>query len=371
MSSDSKAHDHHEQDAKRAKPQPQEQIVQGPEDAFQTTVDPAVALQRVMSAPPGSLDPNDILSLQRAVGNKAVQRLIAQHKQMGISFRQNAQQNLEGDGGFDSGDDLEARINAGRTTGEPLAEDVRQPMEQAFGADFSGVSVHTGPEADALNQQLSAKAFTTGPDIFFKHGAYDPASSSGGELIAHELTHVVQQGSAAVKRQSTEVEAEPGGSLKEEQTYVTNGERSQTLQSKSFKDKPALLFKRGNREPLLKSEGLLHIRKSSHPVQEKVLQRELTEPGLLGGSKETSRWGNVVASIRRYNRMPEESIGDVQNKLGYLEAVKNHLRIWRSAKGEGSRGVRHREARQEKRRIATELWDNEIPRERQRLTVRL
>ena len=68
-----------------------------------------------------------------------------------------------------------------------------------MGVNLGGVNVHTSPEADELNQQLGAKAFTTGQDIFFRSGAYDPHSSAGQELIAHELTHVVQQGSGAVK----------------------------------------------------------------------------------------------------------------------------------------------------------------------------
>lgn len=67
-----------------------------------------------------------------------------------------------------------------------------------MGQDFSGVRVHTSPEADNLNRQLGAKAFTTGSDTFFRNGAYDPYSSSGQMLIAHELTHTVQQASGAV-----------------------------------------------------------------------------------------------------------------------------------------------------------------------------
>jgi hypothetical protein len=66
-------------------------------------------------------------------------------------------------------------------------------MERAFGADFSSVKVHTDAEADTLNQELNARAFTTGQDIFFRQGEYSPGSGSGQKLIAHELTHVVQQ----------------------------------------------------------------------------------------------------------------------------------------------------------------------------------
>jgi len=58
------------------------------------------------------------------------------------------------------------------------------------------VKVHADPQADSLNRSLSAKAFTTGSDIFFSQGTYNPATSGGKELLAHELTHVVQQGGA-------------------------------------------------------------------------------------------------------------------------------------------------------------------------------
>ena len=76
-------------------------------------------------------------------------------------------------------------------------------IEPAMGADFSGVRVHTGGQADALNRNLSSRAFTTRQDIFFKQGEYSPGSSSGRELLAHELTHVVQQDGDRVRRKLT------------------------------------------------------------------------------------------------------------------------------------------------------------------------
>ena len=87
--------------------------------------------------------------------------------------------------------------------GKPLDEKVRGQMERGFGADFSGVRVHTGAQADTLNRSLNARAFTTGKDIFFKRGEYNPGSSAGKELLAHELTHTVQQGAAGVQRTVT------------------------------------------------------------------------------------------------------------------------------------------------------------------------
>lgn len=99
----------------------------------------------------------------------------------------------EPDGGIAATPDPEAAIQRARGSGQPLSRGIRAPMEQAFGADFDGVRVHTGAESDLLNRSIQARAFTTGQDVFFRQGAYDPGSRGGQELLAHELTHVVQQ----------------------------------------------------------------------------------------------------------------------------------------------------------------------------------
>ncbi len=89
--------------------------------------------------------------------------------------------------------DLEASIQAARSSGRPIKPSMKEPMEQAFGSDFSQVRIHTDTQSDQLNRSIQAKAFTTGQDIFFRSGEYKPDSRAGQELMAHELTHVVQQ----------------------------------------------------------------------------------------------------------------------------------------------------------------------------------
>ncbi|MEH1828104.1 MAG: DUF4157 domain-containing protein [Nostoc sp.] len=96
-------------------------------------------------------------------------------------------------GGVAATSDLETSIQQERGGGQPLSDDIRQPMEQSFGTDFSGVKIHTDSRSDQLNQSIQARAFTTGQDIFFRQGEYAPESYGGKELLAHELTHVVQQ----------------------------------------------------------------------------------------------------------------------------------------------------------------------------------
>ena len=89
------------------------------------------------------------------------------------------------------------RLVERQAEGEPLPAMTRQRMESAFGHDFSRVRIHRGAEAGEISRQLSALAFTHGSHIYFGNGAYDPVGSSGKRLLAHELTHVVQQGQAS------------------------------------------------------------------------------------------------------------------------------------------------------------------------------
>lgn len=86
------------------------------------------------------------------------------------------------------------KIRQRRGQGSPLSEDVREEMETAFGGeDFSEVRIHTDGAAAELNAELGARAFTNREDIHFKSGLFDTDSTTGKHLLAHELTHVVQQ----------------------------------------------------------------------------------------------------------------------------------------------------------------------------------
>jgi hypothetical protein len=96
-------------------------------------------------------------------------------------------------GGFEAGPEIEGRLAASRGAGSPLPDEVRTFMEPRFGADFGGVRVHTGGDAADLSRSLSAQAFTHGQDIYLGGGRYDPGTTAGKRLLAHELTHVVQQ----------------------------------------------------------------------------------------------------------------------------------------------------------------------------------
>jgi len=95
--------------------------------------------------------------------------------------------------------DTSSAVDGARGGGQPLGEGVRNEMESHFGADFSAVRVHQDSQAADLNDRLSARAFTTGSDIFVGREGLNTGSRGGKELLAHELTHVVQQGAAGRK----------------------------------------------------------------------------------------------------------------------------------------------------------------------------
>ena len=80
--------------------------------------------------------------------------------------------------------------------GQPLSSDVRSHMEPRFHADFSNIRIHNDPESASLSNHLGARAFTYQNNIFFSRDQYQPGTSEGKQLLAHELTHTIQQGHA-------------------------------------------------------------------------------------------------------------------------------------------------------------------------------
>ncbi|MFB8789641.1 MAG: DUF4157 domain-containing protein [Potamolinea sp.] len=102
--------------------------------------------------------------------------------------------------GVQANQSLENRLAAQKGGGSPLSKEVRSFMEPRFGTDFSQVRVHTNSEAVQMNRELHSQAFTHGRDLYFGTGKYNPSSSEGKRLLAHELTHIVQQ-TGGVQRQ--------------------------------------------------------------------------------------------------------------------------------------------------------------------------
>jgi hypothetical protein len=98
------------------------------------------------------------------------------------------------------GGTVEDGIRALPGGGRPLPSDVRSDMESRMGFEFGGVRIHTDSNAGHLAREVSAHAFTVGSDIVFANNQYRPETTDGRKLLAHELTHVVQQTGAPERR---------------------------------------------------------------------------------------------------------------------------------------------------------------------------
>jgi hypothetical protein len=110
--------------------------------------------------------------------------------------------------------DVEQAIAASRGGGRPLDRSVREQMGPGLGDDLGDVRVHDGAEAHGLARAVSARAFAVGSDLFFADGEHSPGTTEGNRLLAHELTHVVQQRGAPTGGPLTV--SEPGDALERE-----------------------------------------------------------------------------------------------------------------------------------------------------------
>jgi pyrrolidone-carboxylate peptidase len=123
-----------------------------------------------------------------------------QRKCASCEEEESLQRKEDGEGG--SGEEAPAIVSdAVATGGAPLDDDTRSSMENRFGYDFSQVRIHTDTVAAKSAQAINAHAYTTGNHVVFNEGRYQPGTQNGQSLLAHELTHVVQQ-SAGIQRKN-------------------------------------------------------------------------------------------------------------------------------------------------------------------------
>jgi hypothetical protein len=121
-----------------------------------------------------ALTPSAVMHLQKTAGNASVTAALEEQEPSMVK-------DVVGSGG-----------------GSPLDRDTRGFMESRLGADFSDVRVHTDARASESAKSVQAYAYTVGNDVVFQAGKYDPQSESGQRMLAHELTHVLQQRSGPV-----------------------------------------------------------------------------------------------------------------------------------------------------------------------------
>nr|WP_255639075.1 DUF4157 domain-containing protein [Deinococcus betulae] len=153
----------------------------------------APVAQVVLGLVPG----RERLALQRAV-DAAVQRQEVREQQAAAFAQTQTLQRQLAELDAEATQPVLQRIQARRGIGNPLPEAIQRHLEQGLNHDLSRVRIHDDAEADGLAKGVNAIAFTIGTDIFFQSGKFSPNTQSGLELLAHEVTHTVQQSQGRV-----------------------------------------------------------------------------------------------------------------------------------------------------------------------------
>jgi hypothetical protein len=254
---------------------------------------PGAIVQRAMAAP-RSLRPAELISMQRTLGNRAAGAMLGRapvqaklivnapgdryereaDRVADAVMRASAMPREEtpgaelspmvmtkpapehgGDGSFAAGEDFAQRLQASRGRGRPLPPSLRETFGTKFGADFSAVRVHSDAEAAQLSHAIQAQAFTRGSDIFLGAGKSAADTTAGQRLLAHELTHVVQQGAAPVETVlAPQPVTQPGAAAR-----------------------PRGLFAAGSVSPREPAEaGVPALPQMAQPGAEEVIQRKIT-----------------------------------------------------------------------------------------------
>lgn len=202
--------------------------------------------------------------------------------------------------------EVESMIRSARGSGASLPGPARSSMEEAFGADFSSVRLHAGPGAARLNRALSAEAFTVGSDIFLGDGMPDVASAAGRSLLAHELTHTIQQGATGVARSPRVQRRGRRGKLRAEADRAVTGSKLNVLKVTVAGSGDLVWKTNKNRidekgwEAVRARDGLKSHEKEDKVGGDGVVDRELSFAGplALGGAKDAG--SNSIKKLVRY-----------------------------------------------------------------------
>lgn len=216
----------------------------------------------------GDISAQTVTKMQQTLGNGSVQRFLAQRK---------------GQGPSEVDDEIAGSIDSKRGSGSELDEGIASKAGAVMGQDFSDVKVHTDADSDHLNQELGAKAFTTGKDIFFRDGAYDPSSSAGQHLISHELTHVVQQGGSVPSVQGKMTVNDPNDQFESEADTVADTVMSQPENLQRQEEEEELQMQEEEEEELQMQEEEEEELQMQEEEEELLQAQELEEEELMQG----------------------------------------------------------------------------------------
>jgi hypothetical protein len=211
--------------------------------------------------------------------------------------------------GGEASTDLDTAINSARGGGQPLNAGLQQSMGEAMGADFSSVRVHTDAQSDQLNRSIQAKAFTTGQNVFFRQGAYQPGNRGGQELLAHELTHVMQQNGEAVSRKplpQTQLSQHPS----------TEAPSTSGLSQMNFRDGSGVIQRVLSDEEVSILETILTIYgKSEINIVDSKWKNKMPEGIIHGRNQKVSDIkGSLLAAIKKDDKVSKVLLGAIVGK---------------------------------------------------------
>ncbi|MEZ4858747.1 MAG: DUF4157 domain-containing protein [Flavobacteriaceae bacterium] len=232
----------------------------------------------------------------------------------------------------------ESIIKNTKGQGMKMDKTTRHEMEKGFGADFSNVTIHTDSKAQETAKELGAQAFTTGNDIYFNEGKYDPSSPHGKHLLAHELTHTIQQSGNLVKKvqktpntNNTTPETCEG---KEDISVIIRQLKSKAIEiidnsSLSNDDKAA---KKQTVEVVFTNEGVFSINKTKFVACDKINIPQLSGAGGNGFSGYSSKDDNEIGGLKSFKEdankvLNNKDLDALLRVITLLSHEKRHLTI--------------------------------------------
>jgi len=204
---------------------------------------------------------------------KSVQKMEAQPES-------EAEVQTKSDSASNSGADVESSLKSSKGKGSAMDDNTRSSMESGFGADFSGVRIHTDSKAEKMNQDLGAKAFTNGSDVYFNKGQYNPSTDSGKHLLAHELTHTVQQGASPsdVQKLSANQDETPIQAKLDEYEKPEHGKNTEKRLNNELDERTGGETPEPSDEPPSKSEKKAEMNELEGPTKPRINESAIQLP---------------------------------------------------------------------------------------------
>jgi len=308
----------------------------------------------INSNPKPKTNSNPILNLQQTIGNKAVTELLEEgiiqakleistpgdtHEQEADSMASKVMRK-EDDRVMTKPSQITSKPSHQQTTtqfdssikstkgsGSSLDKSTRNFMESRFKNDFSNVKIHTDSNASNMSKSIHAKAFTIGNDIYFKSGMFNPASNSGKELLAHELTHTIQQKSSRTPVKLDRLwESDGKGGWEKKHDYDDMGVPLEpTDKEKKYKKNLKKVNFKGNKSPMLQHA----IEKANRDaggqrerlINDKDFQKDKKEGGVINWEDEHTdakkgKWKRAKSAAKKSMHSKVSGFKDKFTKKG-------------------------------------------------------